>query len=67
MKIPFVTFIPMERELDKELRAAFTRVFENSWYIDGVEDKAFEEKFVYCSTYAGCPAFCQRIGGGNCT
>ena len=43
MKIPFVTFRPMERELDAELRAAFTRVFENSWYIDGAEDKAFED------------------------
>ena len=33
MKIPFVTFKPMETELDKELRAAFDRVYTRSWYI----------------------------------
>ncbi len=60
MKIPFVTFLPMERELDKELRAAFTRVFENSWYIDGAEDKAFEEKFAkYCNA-----EYCVGCGNG---
>ena len=36
MKIPFVTFKPMEAELDKELRTAFDRVFTRSWYIEGV-------------------------------
>lgn len=60
MKIPFVTFVPMERELDKELRAAFTRVFENSWYIDGAEDKAFEEAFAqYCNAQ-----YCVGCGNG---
>ena len=37
MKIPFVSFLPMERELDHELREAFNRVFEASWYIEGKE------------------------------
>lgn len=41
MKIPFVTFKPMEAELDKELRAAFDRVYTRSWYIEGLEDEAF--------------------------
>ena len=60
MKIPFVTFLPLERELDSELRAAFTRVFERSWYIDGVEDKAFEEAFAkYCGT-----DYCVGCGNG---
>ena len=36
MKIPFVTFKPMEAELDKELRDAFDRVYTRSWYIVGV-------------------------------
>ena len=45
MKIPFVSFLPMERELDVELRAAFERVFVRSWYIGGAEDKAFEKAF----------------------
>ena len=45
MTIPFVSFLPMERELSVELRAAFDRVLERSWYIEGLEDKAFEEAF----------------------
>ena len=38
MKVPFVTFRPLEKELDKELRQAFERVYERSWYIEGEED-----------------------------
>ena len=45
MKIPFVSFLPMERELGDDLRAAFSRVFERSWYIGGEEDEAFEKGF----------------------
>ena len=37
MNVPFVSFKPLEKELDTELRAAFNRVYENSWYIDGKE------------------------------
>ncbi len=60
MKIPFVTFLPMERELDKELRDAFDRVFTNSWYIDGKEDKAFEQAFAdYCGS-----RYCVGVGNG---
>lgn len=49
MKVPFVSLVPVERELDKELRAAFERVFERSWYIRGTEDTSFEKAFAdYC-------------------
>lgn len=57
MKVPFVTFKPIEKELDSDIRAAFERVYTRSWYIEGEEDKAFEEAFAaYCGTkYAvGC-------------
>ena len=47
MKIPFVSFKPLEKELDKELREAFERVYTRSWYIEGEEDKAFEEASGY--------------------
>jgi len=59
MKIPFVSFIPLEKELDHELRGAFDRVFTRSWYIEGEEDKAFEQAFAeYCGVkYA--------VGTGN--
>ena len=59
MKVPFVSFKPLEKELDAELRGAFQRVFENSWYIEGNEDKAFEKVFAeYCDS-----KYC--IGAGN--
>lgn len=60
MKIPFVSFKPMERELDKELREAFNRVFERSWYIEGKEDEEFEKTFAkYCDS-----KFCVGVGNG---
>ena len=60
MKIPFVSFRPMERELDDDLRAAFDRVFNRSWYIEGIEDGAFEKAFAeYCGT-----KYCVGVGNG---
>ena len=60
MKIPFVTFRPMEKELNDDIRAAFDRVFTRSWYIEGVEDEAFEKAFaVYCGT-----KYCVGVGNG---
>lgn len=59
MNIPFVSFKPMEKELDADLRRAFDRVYTNSWYIAGKEDEAFEKSFAeYCSV-----KYC--IGTGN--
>ena len=40
MNIPFVSFKPLEKKLDAELRAAFERVYTRSWYIEGEEDEA---------------------------
>ena len=60
MKIPFVTFLPMEKELNDDLRGAFDRVFTRSWYIGGVEDEAFEKAFAeYCGT-----KYCVGVGNG---
>lgn len=60
MKIPFVSFLPMEKELNQELRAAFDRVYTRSWYIDGVEDEAFEKSFAeYCGA-----KYCVGVGNG---
>lgn len=51
MNVPFVSFKPLEKELDTQLRAAFDRVLNNSWYIDGKEDEVFEAAFAeYCHT-----------------
>ena len=60
MEIPFVSFKPMERELDRELRDAFDRVFLRSWYIEGGEDRCFEQAFAdNCGTQ-----YCVGVGNG---
>lgn len=58
--VPFVSFEVVQRELDQELRAAFARVYERRWYIEGEEDAAFERAFAeYCGV--GC---CVGCGNG---
>ncbi len=60
MKIPFVTFLPMEKELNEDLRGAFNRVFTRSWYIEGVENERFEKEFAeYCGA-----KYCVGVGNG---
>lgn len=60
MKVPFVSFLPMEHELDKDLRDAFERVYTRSWYIEGVEDENFEKAFAqYCDR-----KYCVGVGNG---
>lgn len=60
MKVPFVTFKPLEAELDNELREAFERVYNRSWYIDGKEDETFEKAFAeYCNSN-----YCVGVGNG---
>ena len=50
----------MEKELDHELRDAFARVLNASWYIEGKEDTAFEAAFAeYCSS-----KYCVGVGNG---
>lgn len=60
MNVPFVSFLPMEHELDKDLRAAFERVYTRSWYIEGIEDESFEKDFAkYCKVN-----YCVGTGNG---
>ena len=60
MKVPFVSFKPIEKKLDKQLRGAFERVYQRSWYIDGEEDGAFEKQFAqYCEA-----KYCVGTGNG---
>lgn len=60
MKVPFVTFKPLEKELDKDLRDAFERVYNRSWYIEGEEDETFEKAFAeYCDS-----KYCVGVGNG---
>ncbi len=59
MNIPFVSFLPMEQELDADLRSAFGRVLRRSWYIGGEEDASFEAAF---AAYTGAK---HCVGCGN--
>lgn len=60
MKVPFVSFVPLEEELSGELHDAFERVLQNSWYIDGMERRQFEEEFAaYCGV-----KYCIGCGNG---
>lgn len=60
MKVPFVTFRPMEEELGNELRSAFEEVLDASWYIGGKEGELFEKEFArYCGTQ-----YCVGCGNG---
>lgn len=60
MNVPFVSFKPMEKELNADLRAAFERVYAASWYIEGKEDETFEKAFAeFCHTQ-----YCVGVGNG---
>lgn len=60
MEVPFVSFRPLEKELDADIRGAFERVYNNSWYIEGEEDTKFEKAF---AEYIGMP-YCVGCGNG---
>ena len=60
MNVPFVSFLPMERVLNRELKEAFERVLHRSWYIRGAEDRKFEKKF---AAYLGAE-YCIGTGSG---
>lgn len=58
--IPFVSFRPIEKELNEEIHAAFERVVNASWYINGEEGTRFEQAFAaYCKT-----KYCVGCGNG---
>ena len=60
MNVPFVSFKPLEKEMDSDLRAAFERVYTASWYIEGKEDEAFEKAFAeFCHAQ-----YCIGVGNG---
>lgn len=60
MKIPFVSFEPMNKEIDEKIMNALLRVWHSNWYIRGSEVAHFEEKFAqYCGT-----KYCIGCGNG---
>lgn len=51
IKVPFATFLPMHNEIRKELDAAYKKVLDTSYFIQGEECRKFEEEYAeYCGT-----------------
>lgn len=50
MEIPFADLRPMHNELRSDLDAAYQKVMDNSWFIQGKELEAFEKEF---ASYVG--------------
>lgn len=60
MKIPFVSFEPMHREIEVEVINKFKEVYEKNWFIFGDELTQFEKEFAkYCET-----KYCIGCGNG---
>ena len=51
MNIPFASFVPMHEEIRKDLDAAYKKVVDKSYFIQGEECEKFEEEYAaYCGT-----------------
>ncbi|HEY5587588.1 MAG TPA: DegT/DnrJ/EryC1/StrS family aminotransferase [Candidatus Paceibacterota bacterium] len=60
MKIPFVSFEPMHKEIEKEILNKFSEVYKKNWFIFGDELTKFEKEFAdYCGT-----EYCIGCGNG---
>ena len=60
MKVPFVSFEVMHREIQSELEGAFKRVLDSNWFIQGKECEEFEKEF---AAYCGAK-YCVGCGNG---
>lgn len=60
MKIPFVSFEPMHKEIEKEIITKFKEVYRKNWFIQGEEVRKFEEEFAeFCEA-----KYCIACGNG---
>lgn len=60
MSVPFAIFQPMHDELRDQLDAAYNRVIDNSYFIQGKECEAFDKEFAeYCGA-----KYCVGVANG---
>ena len=60
INVPFATFVPMHNEIREELDAAYGRVMDSSYFIQGKECQLFEEEYA-----AFCGAkYCVGVANG---
>jgi dTDP-4-amino-4,6-dideoxygalactose transaminase len=60
MKVPFVSFEPMHREIEDEVLNKFKEVYKRNWFIQGQELMMFEHEF---SQFCGAK-YCVGCGNG---
>ena len=60
MKIPFVSFEVMHKEIESELDQAYKKVIGSNWFIQGKECEEFEKEF---AAYCGAK-YCIGCGNG---
>lgn len=60
MNIPFASVDVMHREIEDKMLAAFKRVYDNNWFIQGKECEEFEKEF---AAYCGAD-YCVGCGNG---
>ena len=60
MRIPFVSFHEMHKEIEDEIFSKFREVYQKNWYIQGSEVEDFESEF---AAYMGS-ACCVGVGNG---
>jgi dTDP-4-amino-4,6-dideoxygalactose transaminase len=54
MKVPFVSFAEVNRQIRPEIMAAFEQFFDKAWYILGEEVNNFEEEYASFNQVAHC-------------
>lgn len=60
MNIPFASFEPMHKEIEREMLNKFKEVYERNWFIQGEEVRKFEEEFAeFCGA-----KYCIGCGNG---
>lgn len=60
MKIPFVSFEVMHKEIESKILEKFKEVYEKNWFIQGEEVQKFEEEYAaYCGV-----KYCVGCGNG---
>ncbi len=58
--IPWASFVPMQKEIESEIKSKFAEMFESSFYIQGKEYERFNKSFAeYCGT-----KFAIGVGNG---
>lgn len=60
MRVPFVSFEKMHKEIEDEICVKFKQVYNKNWFIQGSELEKFEKEFAeYCGT-----KYCIGCGNG---